>query len=166
VAAGVLQTERVQYASTGPCFVIAFLANRVGLARKDFTPHHDPWNAMTRRARVTGVVPPETALEILTRSNEPVSGLAAPKNVDVERLGSRWFCWRGRLVHSRSMKFSESRAAKPSGWRDLNPRPVAAATVLLSQAVKLVSTSSGLIISFSLCGFCASFEAFDMQQGP
>ena len=46
-----------------------------------------------------------------------------------------------------------------SGWCDLNPRPVAAATAL-PYPTELTSTSSGLVISLALRRFGASGEAF------
>jgi len=55
--------------------------------------------------------------------------------------------------------FTVGFATKVSGWWDLNPRPVAAATAL-SYAIELISTSSGLVISLALRRFGAGGEAF------
>src|SRR5882757_253788 len=52
-----------------------------------------------------------------------------------------------------------------SGWWDLNPRSVAAATALL-YLIKLVSTFSGLVISLASQCFRASRKAFTVDKRP
>jgi hypothetical protein len=49
-----------------------------------------------------------------------------------------------------------------SGWWDLNPRPVAAATAL-GLLLKLVSASTSLVISLALRCFRASGKAFTVD---
>ena len=53
-------------------------------------------------------------------------------------------------------------ASTESGWWDLNPRPVAAATAL-SQVAELLSALASLIISFALCCFGASGKGFTLD---
>src|SRR4029077_19981602 len=70
------------------------------------------------------------------------------------------------LVHIRK-KCGKNLSASPlrtklSGWWDLNPRPVAAATAL-PYPIELISTSSGLVISLALRRFGASGKAFTMD---
>ncbi len=55
---------------------------------------------------------------------------------------------------------------KASGRRDLNPRPVAAATALEAQALEFIATTAGFIISLSFCGFSATRKAFTVEQSP
>src|SRR5262249_9250444 len=52
-----------------------------------------------------------------------------------------------------------------SGWWDLNPRPVAAATALLSP-IELISTSAGLVVSLALRCFRTSGKTFAADQNP
>jgi len=52
-----------------------------------------------------------------------------------------------------------------SGWWDLNPRPVAAATALLS-LIELISAAPALVISLTLCCFGPRGKAFTVNQNP
>jgi hypothetical protein len=52
-----------------------------------------------------------------------------------------------------------------SGWWDLNPRPVAAATAL-RELIEIISASPALVISLALCRFCPSGKAFTMDENP
>src|SRR5205823_2162173 len=54
----------------------------------------------------------------------------------------------------------------PSGRRDLNPRPVAAATVLQIQHGKFVAASPRLEIALSSHGFGPSRETFLFHEKP
>jgi hypothetical protein len=54
----------------------------------------------------------------------------------------------------------------PSGRRDSNPRPVAAATVLQSDSVELIATASRFIIELLSNGFCAIGKTFAVNQNP
>jgi hypothetical protein len=55
---------------------------------------------------------------------------------------------------------------KKSGWRDLNPRAVAAATVLQIQLGKFVAASPRLEIQLPSHGFGSSREAFLLHEKP
>jgi len=52
-----------------------------------------------------------------------------------------------------------------SGWWDLNPRPVAAATAL-QYLVEFISTSSALVIALAPWCFGATGKAFAMHENP
>src|SRR6266576_2000948 len=87
------------------------------------------------------------------------------KNFDYPAL-----TWRSRACvkhgavnrRSRSQTSLSASQRRLSGWWDLNPRPVAAATAL-PYLIKLISTSSGLVISLALRRFGASGEAFAVE---
>jgi hypothetical protein len=49
-----------------------------------------------------------------------------------------------------------------SGWWDLNPRPVAAATAL-RDLIKIISASPAFVTSLALCRFCPSGKAFTVD---
>jgi hypothetical protein len=53
-----------------------------------------------------------------------------------------------------------------SGRRDLNPRPVAAATALQTQALEFIATTARFVISLSFWGFGATRKAFTVDQSP
>ena len=53
-----------------------------------------------------------------------------------------------------------------SGWRDLNPRPVAAATVLLTHTIQFVPTPPGFKISLLSDGFNTTWETFSVDERP
>jgi hypothetical protein len=46
-----------------------------------------------------------------------------------------------------------------SGWWDLNPRPVAAATAL-GEFIEILSAFLALVIALALCRFCPGGKAF------
>jgi len=58
------------------------------------------------------------------------------------------------------------RQSRISGRRDLNPRPVAAATVLQIQLGKFVAASARLEIELPSHGFGSSREAFVLYEKP
>jgi hypothetical protein len=53
-----------------------------------------------------------------------------------------------------------------SSRRDLNPRPVAAATALPAQVVELISTPSGIEVAFPSGGFGACLKGLTVFQNP
>ena len=53
-----------------------------------------------------------------------------------------------------------------SGWRDSNPRPVAAATVLLRQRIQFVSATSGFVIQFPVHRSGPGREALAVDESP
>ena len=56
-------------------------------------------------------------------------------------------------------------AIMKSGWWDLNPRPVAAATAL-PKRIELISASSSLVILLASCCFRPGGEGFAVDEAP
>jgi hypothetical protein len=64
------------------------------------------------------------------------------------------------------MKHGRFGDLETSGWRDLNPRPVAAATVLPMQYIQLIPTPTGLEVPLFFHCLSANDKGFAMLQSP
>src|SRR6266404_3156341 len=85
-AATGLRIQLRQLIAAAAGLVVSLLSCGIGSGPEVLAIEYKPWNSVSCRFRMTGVVPAQTIVKVLTRSDIMPARLAAPKYIDMEHI--------------------------------------------------------------------------------